>query len=232
MTTLKLALHDACTEVASEFPDWRFVSGEFKRHPLDGTSISIVPGFYIRDGNTPLQPSLVVRHAKSMSMFKKLFNYSQPTSIVIFQQIAQLLCHLPEELRLGGWIFSDRALQTKRAPPNDPARLVDITEVKPVLRAMVSDGIGLIDKLYDFSSEKLLLSSLPPKYATRHVNSPYDEFERQKGVMVCVIHAYLGDFAFVEHYMSDEYKTVFPKRMTELNKLLAVLPTLKPGGFV
>jgi hypothetical protein len=73
---------------------------------------------------------------------------------------------------------------------------------------------------------------LPPKYATRHVNSPYDEFERQKGVMVCVIHAYLGDFGFVEHYVSDEYKTIFPKRVTELNKLLAAFPTLKPGGFV
>lgn len=59
------------------------------------------------------------------------------------------------------------------------------------------------------------------------ITPPYDELERQKGVMMCIVRSLLGDFDFVERYRSDDFKTIFPKRTVELDKLAAVLPDLK-----
>ncbi|MGO4569269.1 hypothetical protein AB4Z52_30535 [Rhizobium sp. 2YAF20] len=47
------------------------------------------------------------------------------------------------------------------------------------------------------------------------------------GVMVCVVRILLGDFDFVEHYRSDEYKTGKPKRIADLDKIIAALPELR-----
>jgi hypothetical protein len=37
----------------------------------------------------------------------------------------------------------------------------------------------------------------------------------------------LGDFDFVVRYRSDDFKTIYPKRTEELNKIIAKLPELK-----
>jgi hypothetical protein len=37
----------------------------------------------------------------------------------------------------------------------------------------------------------------------------------------------LGDFDFTENYVSENYQTIFPKRMDHLDKLIAALPELK-----
>ncbi|MEJ0002748.1 MAG: hypothetical protein WDN30_02830 [Pararobbsia sp.] len=68
---------------------------------------------------------------------------------------------------------------------------------------------------------------LPAKYATRHVNSPYDQLEKMKGIMLCLVHILCGDFDFVESYRGDGCKTIYPKRIRELDKIVGVLPKLK-----
>ncbi len=37
----------------------------------------------------------------------------------------------------------------------------------------------------------------------------------------------LGNFEFVERYCSDEFETRTPKRMQDLNRIVAALPELK-----
>lgn len=144
---------------------------------------------------------------------------------------------MPEPLRIGAAIFHDKKLYLEAvlAPGLYDGKTVkaleekalDLSEARPVLRAMMQDGISLLERLYDLSSEENFLKRLPPKYKTRHANSPYDEMEKQKGVMVCLVHLLLGDFDFVVNYRSDDYKTVFPKRKKELDAIIASLPELK-----
>ncbi len=93
--------------------------------------------------------------------------------------------------------------------------------------AVMKDAISFIEGHYDLSSEANMLSGLPVKYTTRHVNSPYDQQEKMKGVMLCLVHLLYGDFDFVENYRSEAFGTIFPKRTVELDKIIAVLPVLK-----
>ncbi|RKF30724.1 hypothetical protein BCY88_12890 [Paraburkholderia fungorum] len=104
---------------------------------------------------------------------------------------------------------------------------LDISEAYPVLVAMMKDGISFIETHYDLGSEEALLKALPPVYTTRHENLPYDQMEQQKGVQVCLAHTLFGDFEFVERYLSDEFRTIFPKRTDELKKIVDALPRLK-----
>ncbi len=229
MGPFKTKLYEICTEVASEFRGWSFVSGVFKNKSLKHSTLMLSPGFYIIADNTPLQPALVVQHRRSMALFKRLNGYELATSIVNFQKIPQLLHHTPEPVRLCCSIVADKQLQFRLVPPSEQTRdsFVDITEVRPVLRANLADGIALFERLYDFSSEENFLRNLPPRYTPRSEKIPYDEFEQQKGVMMCIVRALLGDFDFVHRYRDDTYQTIFPKRVTELDNLIAALPELK-----
>lgn len=229
MNSFKDKVHELCDEVVAEFPDWSFAAGVFKNKTLKHTILTIGLGFSFRDGNTPLQPALVIEHKRSMALFKKLNGYEQPTSIVPLQNVAQLLEHIPEKLRLGGWIVEDKKLQATLAPPSELARdrMIDLTEARPVLRAVIMDGIALIGRFYDLSSEDDFLRNLPAEYKTRASSIPYDEFERNKGVMICVVRALAGDFDFAERYRSESYQTVFPKRIKEIDNVIAALPELK-----
>ncbi len=230
MSSFKDQIHELCAEIVAEFPDWSFAAGSFKNKTLKHTVLTIGLGFSFRDGNTPLQPALIIEHKKSMALFKKLNGYEQPTSIVPLQNIAQLLEHIPEQLRLGGWILEDKDRQAALAPPSEAARerMIDLAEARPVLRAVMLDGIALIGRFYDLSSEDNFLRKLPAEYQTRASSIPYDEFERSKGVMMCVVRAFAGDFEFAERYRSDSYPTVFPKRFKEIDKVIAASPQLKP----
>jgi hypothetical protein len=226
--TFKSELFDICSEVVSEFPDWSFSSGAFKNKKLKHSTMTIWSGFSFRNGNTPFQPSIFVEHKKSMALYKKLIGHDRPTSIVPFQNVAHRLKHTPEDFRTGSWIFQDKERQIALAPPSEPARkrMLDITEARPVLRATMMDGIEHIGEFYNFSSEENFLRNLPPRYETRASTIPYDQFERHKGIMLCIVHMLLGDFEFAERYASDDYQTIFPKR-PELANIVAALPELK-----
>jgi hypothetical protein len=226
---LKAKLYEMCNEVASEFPNWDFSNGRFKNKSLQHTILTIEPGFSFSPNSTPLQPFVEINHKRSMTLFKKLNGYDLPTSVVKFQTVPHLLEHMPEDLRLLCSILADKDFQMKVAPPSEVAKrhMIDITESRPVLRAMMQDGIALIEKLYVLDSEETLLRNLPPKYTPRSDKSPYAEFERSKGVMVCIVRALSGDFDFAFRYRDDSYTTIFPKRYNEIDNLLKVVPEMK-----
>lgn len=229
MSTFKSNLFEICKDVAVEFPDWIFVSGQFKNKSLRHTDLIIHPGFGFDNGITPLQPGVIVNHKRSMALYKKINGYELSTSIVNFQAVSQTLIYMPECFRLTSWISQNKKnyLFESKASKVVEAVTMDITEAYSVLVAMMKDGISFIEKHYDLSSEENFLKKLPPKYTTRHVNSPYDELEKQKGVMMCIVHILLGDFDFVERYQSADFETIFPKRTTELDKIMSALPELR-----
>jgi hypothetical protein len=45
--------------------------------------------------------------------------------------------------------------------------------------------------------------------------------------MFCITLIMLGDFDFIEHYRSDAFKTEKPKRIKDLDAIIAALPELK-----
>jgi hypothetical protein len=204
---------------------------------LKHSVLFILPGFGFNKDNTPLQPAVSILNKKTSVLSKRIIGYELSTSLVNFQDIPADLYYMPKHLRITAAIFRDKKLylEAVHAPGRtDPGavktleeRALDLAEARPVLRAVMQDGISLFERLYDLSSEENFLKALPPKYETRHVNSPYDEFEQQKGVMVCLVHLLLGDFDFVLKYQSDDYKTIFPKRKKELDAIIASLPELK-----
>jgi hypothetical protein len=91
----------------------------------------------------------------------------------------------------------------------------------------LKDAIDFINNHYNLSSEQALLNALPTKYTLRHEKLIYDEMEKSKGLMLCIVRILLGDFEFVERYRSDDFKTIYPKRIAELDKIMATLPALK-----
>ncbi|WP_321917386.1 hypothetical protein [Paraburkholderia sp. J11-2] len=229
MRTFKAQLYEICDEVSSQFSGWSFVSGQFKNRTLKHTDLVIDPGFGFERGTTPVQPSVCIDNKRAQKLCKYVFGANASTSIVNLQTVSHLLQQTPEELRLGFWIVQDRKEFLSVGQPSQIAqgRILDITEARCALIAMMQDGIAFIDNHYELGSEDGLLKGLPAKYTTRHVNSPYDQMEKFKGVMVCIAHILYGDFDFVERYQSDDFNTLFPKRTDDLDRIIAKLPEFK-----
>jgi hypothetical protein len=229
VSTFKNDVYDICDAVANEFSGWTFASGQFKNKSLKHSDLIVHPGFGFERGTTPLQPSVTVNNKRAIKLSKQLLGVGRATSIVNFQVIAHALVHTPENFRLGALIVEERDafLTAAKTTPAVQQRTLDIADAYPLLVATMKDGIAFIETHYALLSEEALLKALPPVYTTRHENSPYDQMEKQKGVDMCIVRTLLGDFEFVERYLSDDFKTIFPKRMDELNKIIDALPRLK-----
>lgn len=228
MNTFKSDVYEICKEIASEFPGWSFASGEFKNKVLKHSELIVHPGFGFGHGTTSLIPSLAVQNKRISKLMKNIVGYEQPASLVSFQAITNLLSFMPEQFRSTAWIVANRSEFCAAGPTHEEAdNILDVAQARPILRNMLQDGIDFFNKNYDLTNEDALLRSLPVKYPTQHQNSPYDQMDRQKGVALCIAHILLGDFDFLEKYMSDEFETVYPKRMVDLEKIILVLPELK-----
>jgi hypothetical protein len=240
MSTFKADLYEICKEVATEFPGWIFTSGKFKNKSLKHSDLVVDPGFFFERGFTSLQPSIWLENKRCAALCAELLGLKKgqsiATSMVNFQAVGDTLSHMPEVLRVTCLICQDKKsyIDTARALGQYDekqiealeARSVDVKEVFGILIAMMKDALSFIDSHYDLSSEEGLLKGLPAKYATRN-QIIYDEMEKQKGLMMCVVRILMGDFDFVVNYRSDEFKTIFPKRVTELDKIIVMLPELK-----
>jgi hypothetical protein len=229
MNSFKSTLSEICKDVASGFPGWSFTSNAFKNKSLKHTDLIVHPGFGMEQGSTALQPAVIIDNKKSMALFKAIMGYELSTSLVNFQVVSHELSHMAENLRVSAWICESKASFLKAVPAaaEREDKIIDITNAQPVLVAMMQDGISFIQRHYDLSSERNFLENLPPRYTTRHINLPYDELERQKGIMMCIVRVLLGDFDFVERYQSSDFRTIYPKRANELTKLIEALPTLR-----
>lgn len=240
MSTFKADIHEICSEVAGEFPGWNFVAGRFKNGSLKHSELAIDPGLFFERGFTNLQPSIWIRNKRCEDLCAKILEIKKaqviPVSLVNFQVIADSLMYMPKAMRVRCLICEDKTsyLETVEGSMDVAegtkeqlkSEAVGIEDARTIFVAMMKDGISFIESHYDLSSEEGLLRGLPAKYVPRN-KIPYDEMERQKGVILCVVHVLLGEFDFVDRYLSDEFKTIFPKRMGELNKIVAALPGLK-----
>lgn len=219
MTNFKAELFRICSEIGDEFNGWSFISGVFKNKTLKHTDLIISPGFGFERETTPLQPSVQIFHKKSAALFKSILGYSQPTSIVKLQTIAHSGVGEANSFKSPHWIVADKRAFFKLAPSAKKLEnyYIELSEAKPILRLMLKIGIEFIESFFNFDTEREFLLNLPPRYNKNE--SIYEEFEAQKGVMMCLIHAYTGDLSFLNHYISDDFKTLKPKRIIDLSKL-------------
>jgi hypothetical protein len=237
--TFKNTMYQICETIAEEFPEWPFKSGVFKNKSLKHSDLMISPSFYFDRGDTAIQPSIRINNKKVSKLSNILLGSGRDASLVNFQELDPLLIPacLPENQRPSWRVYEDKrpiiaALHipgpyySKEKAEAIEKTMLDAAESIPILRSIMKDGITFIDRHYDLSSEENFLKALPARYKTRN-DLIYREMEMEKGVTMCIVHVLLGDFDFVDHYASDDYKTVFPKRTADIQKILAALPDLK-----
>jgi len=229
MNTLKTDLYEVCNDVAIGFTGWSFESGKFKYKSLKHTDLIVHLGFSFEHDTTPVYPSINIFNKRISKLSKQILGVDGYVSIVNMQVIAHTLNYTPERLRTGFWIVRSKGNSQVAVQSNQSLEdgTIDVANAYSVLASIMKDAIAFIEDHYDLSSENKLLSGLPAKYTTRHVNSPYDQQEKMKGVMLCLARILCGDFDFVERYRSDAFETIFPKRTLELDKIIAALPALK-----
>ncbi|NKA72562.1 hypothetical protein GO285_01464 [Ralstonia solanacearum] len=230
MTAFKDNVYEICRAVCDEFPEWKFVSGQFVNRSLKHTELQVYLGFGFRHGSTAVVPSVTLLNKRVTKLGKQVLGGGGWfTSLVNLQTVAQLLTHTPEKRRTSYWIHENKEEYFTLAPPTQAVRdqTIDISEARDAIIATMKDAIAFINSHYDLSSEENFLKGLPAKYETRHPNSPYDQMDGGKGVALCLVKILLGDFDFIGHYMSDDFKTIFPKQMNELQKIADALPDLK-----
>lgn len=230
MGTFKEDLYEICRDACNEFPEWKFSSGQFVNRSLKHTDLVVYLGLGFRHGSTAVVPSITLNNKRVTKLGKQILGGTGWfTAHVNLGTVAQLLVHTPEKHRVSYSIFQDKEEYFTLAPPTQAIldRTVDISEARDALIATLKDAIDFISHHYDLSNEENFLRGLPAKYETRHPNSPYDEMDGGKGVALCLVKILLGDFDFVSHYMSDDFKTIFPKLAPELQKIANALPALR-----
>lgn len=217
--TFKTDIYDLCKRVVTDFSGWKFTSeGLFKKTTLKHSDLVIHPGFYFSGGLcTTVAPGVWVANKKVNKLAKLLIGRDLlPVSIMNFQ--------IAYERYRGtgsiGYIFA------QKADPWIPG-FITLNEAEPYLREVLSDGIALIERYFDLSSEEALLRNLPTGY---HRDDNWGSgvfYENLGGISHCLAACVLGDFDFVERYASPDFKTMGTKREVELGKILTALPELK-----
>lgn len=228
MPTLKESVVEICTEVAKEFPGWEFKGGNFRKSTLKNCNVLISGGFHYDSVSTCLLPSIQVNHKPSSRLCKKIVGYDYGTSHLRFDEVEGFSGQFETAWSNGTIVKSKRQLfQAVPDARRKEERYIDIAEVPLVIRAMVHDGIVLLDRYYDQTSEESLLRGLPPKYVPhfKHDNPP--GLNGTAGIAACIAHIYVGDFEFFEWYRSDACKTVIPKKVADLEKIAVALPELR-----
>jgi hypothetical protein len=229
MVSLKQELYQVCKEVAQTFDSWGFASGVFRKPMLKHASMTINPGFAFKGGvfpNSVISPVVNIEHRESMKWFKEIVGYEHPTSFIRFQGVRDELEHYPQALRPLGRIMPKRqasiiSIHGKEQPW--PSQWIGLDEAAPALADMMKDSIALIERYYDLRSQDALLNNLPMGQKIGAVGA----VEGSMGVMLCVVRAWMGDFEFVERYRSDDFNTERPKRLNEVDAVIAMLPELK-----
>lgn len=228
MATLKETVVAICTEVAKDFPGWEFKGLEFRKSILKQCDVVISGGFFFDSVSTCLQPSVQVHHKPSMRLCKKIIGYAYGTSYLRFNAVEGFRGNSKSTWNNKTIVRSKE--QFFRAVPDARPRedlFVDIEEMPLVMRAMVIDGITLLDRYYDQASEVSLLRGLPPKYKPHFKHDDPPGLNGTAGISACIAHIYAGDFDFFDWYRSDACKTVAPKKEADLAKIALMLPELK-----
>ncbi|MFP3550582.1 hypothetical protein SB861_07685 [Paraburkholderia sp. SIMBA_049] len=229
MSTFKSDVFDICDRVAEEFPGWEFKSGQFVNKALRHSVLIVHMGFGFKQGTTMVAPSMSIDNKRANKLTRQLLGFGRDTSLVNMMSISHLLTLRPENLPLIPMIVDDKDASVKfeKRTGADASGVLSLAESYELFRGVLKDAIWFIEVHFDLSSEEALQNALPPKYTTRNERSPYDQLESQKGIEYCVVRVLLGDFEFPLKYQSDDFKTIFPKRTDELEKIIAAIPELR-----
>lgn len=228
MKTFKETVVEICSEVAEEFSGWKFQGGEFRRSVFKKCDIAISGGFSYNSISTVFQPLVLLHHKPTMSLYKKIIGISHPTSFLEFKSIEGFHGKVKPLWNIG-LILKNKTEFFRAAPEanKNADRYIDVSEVRPVIHAMVQDGISLLDQYYNQTSEINILTSLPPKYEPHYSHDKPPGLNGALGIAACIAHIYVGDFEFFNWYRSDACETVLPKKVADLEKIALALPELK-----
>jgi hypothetical protein len=228
VATLKEKVDEICNEVSAEFPGWEFRDGYFKKGILKKCDLVISGGFAYKNFSTCLKPSVKIDHKPSNRLCKEIVGFAYRTSILGFDAVEGFRGHFKPNWN-NGLVVNSRYELFLAAPEakKHADRYIDISDARPVMRAMLQDGITLLDRYYDQTSEDSLLSGLPPKYQPHYRHDDPPGLNGTSGIAACIAHIYVGDFEFFEWYRSDACKTIAPKKVSDLNKIAIALPELK-----
>lgn len=144
---------------------------------------------------------------------------------MLFSEVRGQLNILTELKEYTPRFIQDREKFIQHGGSDDPYWR-DVSQISGCIERIISQGISFFNEHYDFTSEENMLKALPARYKVS-ASGGYQEYEKSRGVMLCLIRCILGDFEFVRHYRSDDYKTIFPKRVEDLDKIIAYLPQMK-----
>lgn len=230
MSSLKPQLFQLCKNVASEFEGWSFVGDVFKNKTLKHSKLIVRPWFSFKGGENPMAsigPAVYIVNKKLMALCQQVIGHQPIYALKIeFQSVRDELQYFPKNLRMSGAIWGHRQRFTDQHGTEMPwpDNWITLSEARPAINGMLMDGIALINKYYDLSSEECLLNNLPLDFK---VVGHHGGIEKLSGILICLIHIMRGDFDYFEHYSSDDFKTVYPKNSEDLNKIMAALPDLK-----
>jgi hypothetical protein len=229
--TFKSDLHQICNEIASEFDDWSFTtSGVFKNKTLKHSDLIISPGFTFTSltPSCSTQPTAKVSNKKVAKLFKQFIGWDRWTVGIAFQMESNDYRFHTSPLHPTN-IFPEKfAFKDEHGVQQEwPASWIVQAQAKDYVRGVLTDGIGYLNKYFDFSSEENLLRHLPVGYKDRCKELDYDFYEGINGIAHCLAAIVIGNFDFVERYASNEFKTIVPKNEEDLKKILAALPELR-----
>lgn len=217
--------------MAGEFDDWSFTStGEFKNKTLKHTDLIVSPGFFFTSitPSCSTQPLASVKNKAVAKLLKHFFGWNRPTLFIIYSLESNDYRFHTSPLHPTN-IFPEKfAFKDEHGVQQEwPASWIVQAQAKDYVRGVLTDGIGFLNKYFDFSSEENLLRHLPVGYKDRCKELDFDFYENRDGIVHCLAAIAVGNFDFVEHYASDDFTTIVPKDDENLQKILAALPELR-----
>jgi hypothetical protein len=160
----KVEIIALCKHIALDYDGWEFVAGSFKYKKLKHTVLMVEPAWTFSPSSALCQPIVAVANKKIDKLYSQIY-------------------------RNSGWSHHMDIIDIKTCYPLT-FRIYDIEkdDAENRIRAFLEDGLSIIEKTYDISSEEALLTSIPI----------IDE-QVVAGIKTAVIQAYLGNPDFVRN---------------------------------
>ncbi|WP_076412718.1 hypothetical protein [Shewanella sp. UCD-KL12] len=176
-----------CKKIALDYEGWDFTAGAFKDKRLKHTIKLVDPLWSFSPGSALAQPIAGVANKKVDKIYKESVTKTDWTHRVRHKKFFE------------GYVAGFRIYDL----------VADDAEAR--IRKILDEGIELLNKTYDFSSEEALLRSIP------------FEIEQVSGVKNCIIQGYLGNTEFIRKYYNEEVETEYPKRLDDVKKVMEYL---------
>ncbi|MEX3958406.1 hypothetical protein [Trinickia sp. EG282A] len=231
--TFKTEIFDIGRQVAVQTADWAFSSaGDFVNKGLKHTDLVVSPGFtFNNEPSCSVTPIAGLRNKKIIRLCKEILGRDPFWTLSIKFQLESEKYRGPASPKR---IYPRKVpFTTVHGEPNYwPADFITQEQTYDYLRGVLADGNEYLGRYFNFESEEALLSHLPMTYrwmdkGIGNAGLMGSFYEQMDGIIHCLAAIVLGNFEFVERYASDDFKTMAPKRMQDLAKIISALPELQ-----